>query len=90
MTASQSRCERGGSSAGAAVSQMVKGSQIRSVSALLSMLRSAKAMAASTASSSRWQPDRRLIAARSNTRLRPATLPNPIAQTTHAKFAQDQ
>ena len=30
------------------------------------------------------------MAARSNTRLMPATLPNPIAHTTHARFAQLQ
>src|SRR5271163_698369 len=90
LTPSHSRCDRGGSSAGAAVSQTVHGSQIRSVSALLSMLTSAQTMATSIARSSRCRPDRRRIAAGSNTRPSPATLPKPIAHTTDARLPQLQ
>lgn len=53
LSANQIRCERTGSSAAAAVSQMVNGNQMRSTSALLSMLRSAHTTAASTPNNSR-------------------------------------
>ena len=65
FSASHKRCDRTGSSAGAAVSQMVNGSQIRSTSALLSMLKSAQTTAASIASNNNWKPRRRLMAAAS-------------------------
>ena len=58
LAASQHRCDGRGSSAGAAVSQTVYGSQIRSVSALLSMLKSAHRIARSIAKSSRCSPER--------------------------------
>src|ERR1700741_2276071 len=61
LTASHSRWERTGSNAGAAVSQTVNGSQIRSTSALLSMLKSSQPMVVSIASSTRWKPDRRRV-----------------------------
>ena len=53
LRASHQRCDRGGSSAGAAVSQIMNGSQMRSVSALLSMLMSAHTIASSAASTTR-------------------------------------
>ena len=63
---------------------------MRSVSALLSMLRSAQRIASSAPSTTRWIPERRLIAAMSNARPTPATPPNPMAHTTDARLAHDQ
>jgi len=90
LSASHQRCDRGGSNAPAAVSHTVNGNQMRSVSALLSMDRSAHRIASSAPSTTRRRPGRRLIAATSNARPIPATLPNPIAHTTDAKFPHDQ
>src|SRR5277367_657813 len=90
LTPSHSSCDSGGSSAGAAVSQTVNASQIRSVSALLRLLTTAYTTATSIARSSRYRPDRRRIAAGSNTRPSPATLPKPIAHTTDARLPQLQ
>jgi hypothetical protein len=72
------------------VSQTSNGNQIRSVSAFDSIDRSANRIAVSAASTNRCSPERRLIAAMSNTRPTPATLPNPIAHTTEAQLAQLQ
>ncbi|OOK65236.1 hypothetical protein BZL30_3325 [Mycobacterium kansasii] len=90
MATSHQRRDRAGSRAPAAVSQTVNGSQIRSVSALLSMLRSAHMMATNEASTSRCRPLRRRSAARLKARLSPATLPSPMAHTTDARLAHDQ
>src|ERR1700722_21015801 len=90
LAASHQRWDDLGSSAGAAVNHTMNGSQMRSVSALLSMLRSAHRIAAIAASTNRCRPERRRIAAISKTRANPATLAGPIAHATDARFAQRQ